>query len=242
MRLSAKSGSKARARTKKAASAAPAAALSTATGRGGRPSRQQAAQLGERILSAATHLFLSHGYGATSIEAIARRARISKRTFYHRFPDKPALFVAVVHRIIDRLRSPADVERLVGDLPEVLRRLARFILGAALLPQALALNRMLVAESARFPKLAAVVTERGVTDEAIRIIAGILEREIRAGNLALDNPTFAAQQFLYMIIALPQRRAMGFGAPMTGAEIDAWARDVVNLFLNGCRGRLRAGR
>jgi AcrR family transcriptional regulator len=187
-------------------------------------------------------LFLAHGYGATSIEAVARRARISKRTFYHRFPDKPALFVAVVHRIIDRLRSPADVERLVGDLPEVLQRLARFILRAALLPQALALNRMLVAESARFPKLAAVVTERGVTDEAIRVIAGILEREIRAGNLALDNPTFAAQQFLYMIIALPQRRAMGFGAPMTPTELDAWAGDVVNLFLNGCRGGVRAAR
>ena len=99
---------------------------------------------------------------------------------------------------------------------------------------------MVVAESARFPKLAAIVTERGVTEEAIRFMAGVLDREARAGNLALDNPTFAARQFLYMIIALPQRRAMGFGAPMTSAEIDAWARDVVNLFLNGCRGWVRA--
>ena len=238
MRRSARGGSTPRARTRKAIPYAAAAIPR----RGGRPSRQQAARLGERIVDAATHLFLSHGYGATSIEAVARRARISKRTFYHRFDDKPALFVAVVHRIIDRLRSPADVESLVGDLPEVLQRLARFILRAALLPQAIALNRMLVAESARFPKLAAVVTERGVTEEAIRVIAGILDREIRAGNLALDNPTFAAQQFLYMIIALPQRRAMGFGAPMTSAELDAWARDVVNLFLNGCRGWVRAKR
>jgi len=235
MRRSARGGSTPRARIRKAIPDAAAAVPR----RGGRPSRQQAARLGERILDAATHLFLSQGYGATSIDAVARRARISKRTFYHRFDDKPALFVAVVHRIIDRLRSPADVERLVGDLQEVLQRLARFILRAALLPQAVALNRMLVAESARFPKLAAVVTERGVTDEAIRFIAGILEREIRAGNLALDNPAFAAQELLYMIIALPQRRAMGFGAPMMPAELDAWARDVVNLFLNGCRGWVR---
>ena len=238
MRRSARGGSTPRARSRKAIPDAAAAVPR----RGGRPSRQQAARLGERILDAATHLFLSQGYGATSIDAVARRARVSKRTFYHRFPDKPELFVAVVHRIIDRLRSPGDVELLVGDLPEVLQRLARFILRAALLPQAVALNRMLVAESARFPKLAAVVTERGVTDEAIRFIAGILEREIRAGSLALDNPTFAARQFLYMIIALPQRRAMGFGAPLTSAEIDAWARDVVNLFLNGCRGGVRANR
>jgi hypothetical protein len=27
---------------------------------------------------------------------------------------------------------------------------------------------------------------------------------------------------------------------MASAEIDAWAGDVVNLFLNGCRGWLRA--
>ena len=208
--------------------------------RGGRPSRKQAEQLGERILDAAAHLFLSDGYGATSIEAVARRARISKRTFYHRFEDKPALFVAVVHRIIDRLRPPADVPLLEGDLQEILQRLAGLIVHAAVSAQAIALHRMIVAESARFPNLAAVVNERGVTEEAIRFIAGILDREARAGNLALDNPTFAAEQFLYMVIALPQRRAMGFGVPMTPVELDAWARDVVNLFLNGCHGWVRA--
>ena len=218
----------------------PARRAKTIPGPGGRPWREQAARLGERILDAATHLFLSLGYGATSIEAVARRARVSKRTFYYRFRDKPALFVAVVHRIIDRLRPPADFPLLEGDLEEILRRLAGLILRAALSPQAIALNRMIVAESGRFPKLAAIVTERGVTEEAIRFIAGVLDREAHAGNLALDNPTFAAQQFLYMIIALPQRRAMGFGAPMTSAEIDAWALGVVNLFLNGCRGWVRA--
>src|SRR5215831_18563610 len=124
-------------------------------GRGGRPSQAEAQRLGERILDVATDLFMSHGYGATSIEAIARRARISKRTFYYRFRDKPELFVAVVHRIIDRLRPPADLPLLEGSLEEILRRLAGLILHAALTPQAIALNRMLIAESAKFPKLAA---------------------------------------------------------------------------------------
>src|SRR6266581_2772628 len=180
MRRSAGGGStpRARPRTKRA----PADASATAPGRGGRPSRQQAARLGERILDAATHLFLSHGYGVTSIEAVARRARVSKRTFYHRFDDKPALFVAVVHRIIDGLRPPADLPLLEGDLEEILRRLAGLILRAALSPQAIALHRMIVAESARFPKLAAIVTERGVTEEAIRFMAGVLEGEARAGK------------------------------------------------------------
>src|SRR5215831_6894669 len=209
--------------------------------RGGRPSLADAQRLGERILSVATDLFLSHGYGSTSIEAIARRARISKRTFYHRFPDKPALFVAVVHRIVDRLRPPPDLPLLEGNIRQILERLAGLILRAALSPQAVALNRMIIGESARFPKVAAVVTARGVTGEAVRFIAGILEREAHAGNLALDDATFAAQQFLYMVISLPQRRAMGLGVPMSATEIEAWPRDVVALFLNGCRSRRSPG-
>lgn len=208
-------------------------------GRGGRPSLPEAERLGERILDAATDLFFSHGYGSTSIEAIARRAGISKRTFYHRFADKPALFVAVVHRIIDRLRPSPDLPLLEGNVREILERLARLILRAALVPQAVALHRMIIGESARFPKLAALVTARGVTGEAIRFIAELLEREARAGNLVLDNPTFAAGQFLYMVIALPQRRAMGLGVPMTPAEIEAWPRQVVALFLNGVARRGR---
>lgn len=198
-------------------------------------------QLGEKILDAATDLFLTHGYGATSIEAIAQRARISKRTLYHRFEDKPALFGAVVHRIIDRLRPPADVRLLDGANPqEILQRLAGIILRAALSPQAIALHRLIVAESVRFPKLAAVVAQQGATEEAVKLIAGFLEREARAGNLSLDNPSFAAQQFLYMVVALPQRRALGLGPPMTPGEVNGWAHDVVNLFLNGCRGWARA--
>jgi len=208
--------------------------------RGGRPSRTQSEKIRERILDAATHLFLTLGYGATSIEAVAQRARISKRTFYHRFDDKAALFAAVVHCIIDRVRPPADVALIDGaNLQEVLQRLAGIILRGALADQAIALHRVVVGESARFPDLATVVAGE-VTAEGLRLIAGVLEREARAGNLKLNKPTFAAEQFLHMVIGVPQRRAMGFGAPMTAVELDAWARDAVNLFLNGCRGWTRS--
>ena len=209
--------------------------------RGGRPSKADAEQLAHRIVDAATELFFTLGYGATSIEAVAQRARISKRTFYHRFENKAALFSAVVHRTVERLRPPADVPLLRGaNLPEILRGLAKLILGAALSPPAIALHRLIVAESGRFPDLAAVVARQDASEEAIELIARVLEREAHVGNLTLDNSTFAAQQFLHMVIALPQRRAMGLGMQMTSAEVDAWARDVVNLFLNGCRGWERA--
>jgi len=204
--------------------------------RGGRPSREQAALLGDRILDVATDLFLAEGYGATSIEAVAQRARISKRTFYHRFPDKAALFDAVLRRIIQGIRPPPDVPLFEGsDLSEVLRRLARLAVHASVAPMALALSRLILTEAHRFPELAAIAVREGSRGEAIKQITVILEREARAGRLAIDHPEFAAEQFLSLLMTVPQRRALGLGAPMTRAELDDWADDCVNLFLNGCR-------
>ena len=203
--------------------------------RGGRPSREASEQLGELILDAATELFLSHGFGATSIEAVARRVRISKRTFYHRFSGKQALFAAVVHRIIKRLRPAAGIPLVAaGELRANLERLATLILRAALSPQAIALHRLIVGESARFPELAKVLAREGAAEEAITLIAGILECEAKAGRIELDDIGFAARQFLQMVIALPQRRAMGLGAPMSARELAVWPQKVTALFLDGC--------
>src|SRR5208283_3223907 len=145
---------------------------------GGRPSRAAALQLPDRILEVATELFLSEGYGSTSIEAVARRAGISKRTFYDRFDDKSVLFAAVVHRIIEQIRPPAELPLLAGaDLPSVLLRLAGLILRAALSPQGIALRRLIIAESVRFPELALAVENDSGNEEATSLIGGLLERE-----------------------------------------------------------------
>jgi TetR/AcrR family transcriptional regulator, mexJK operon transcriptional repressor len=205
--------------------------------RGGRPSRLAAIELRERILSVATDLFLTQGYGLTTIEAVARRAGISKRTFYHRFEDKTALFAAVMHRIVEQMRPPPDVPLLEGaTLHEVLQRLARLILHAALSPPAIAMHRLIIAESARFPELVSTVSEQGGTQEATALISGLLAREFDKAALPPEAREFAAEQFLQMVVGLPQRRAMGFGSPLTAPEIDAWVTHVVSLFLRGCRG------
>ena len=119
------------------------------SGRGGRPSRADALRLRQRILETATELFLAQGYGSTTIEAVAARAGISKRTLYHRFDDKAALFTAVVHQIIEQIRPPAGVPLIEGTtVRDILRRLAAMILRAALSPPAIALHRLVMAESA----------------------------------------------------------------------------------------------
>ncbi len=193
--------------------------------------------LRERILESATQLFLAEGYGSTSIEAVATHAGVSKRTLYDRFDDKAALFAAVVHRIISSIRPPADVPLLAGaTLPDVLGRLARMILAAALSAPAIALHRLVQAESARFPELARAVEGDASTREALGLVGGLLERELRTARLAAPDREFAAAQFIFMVVTVPQRRAMGFGAPMSPVELDAWADRVVRLFLEGCRG------
>jgi hypothetical protein len=65
----------------------------------------------------------------------------------------------------------------------------------------------------------------------------MLDREARAGRLAIDRTEFAAEQFLQMVISQPQRLALVLGRSMTEGELDAWADDCVDLFLNGCRFR-----
>jgi AcrR family transcriptional regulator len=205
-------------------------------GRGGRPSRADALRLRQRILETATGLFLAEGYGSTTMEAVAARAGISKRTLYHRFDDKPALFTAVVHEIIAQIRPAAGVPLIEGaTVHDILRRLAAMMLRAALSPQAIALHRLVMAESARFPELVRAVHGDGSTREATTLIAGILAPELRDSKWGAEQRAFAAEQFIFMVVTVPQRRAMGYGKPMTAAELDLWAERVVGLFLNGCR-------
>src|SRR5262249_23241847 len=125
-----------------------------------------------------------------------------------------------------------------ASLEAILQRLARLILRAALSASALALQRVILAEATRFPELAAAVNQEGTRREAIRRIASLLEGEKLAGRLCIADSEFAAEQFLHMLVAGPQRRALGLGTPMTESELDAWALGVVDLFLNGCRGRM----
>jgi AcrR family transcriptional regulator len=202
--------------------------------KGGRPPAADALKLRDTILRVATELFLEHGYGATSIEAVAARAKISKRTFYDRFQDKAALFAAVVHGIIDHIRPPPDVPLLAGaSLPEILRRLAGLILNAALSPQAIALHRLVTGESSRFPELANAVENSGGQAEATALITGLLKQEMPKVQLSAADQVFVAQQFIYMVVTIPQRRAVGFGTPMSSRELDDWAEKVVTLFLEG---------
>jgi AcrR family transcriptional regulator len=78
---------------------------------GQKPSLRQAhtALTEQRILAAATELFLADGYLATTLEAVAQRAQVGARTVYVRFGTKAALFKRVVDVAIVGDAAPVDV-------------------------------------------------------------------------------------------------------------------------------------
>jgi TetR/AcrR family transcriptional regulator, mexJK operon transcriptional repressor len=235
----------------------------------GRPTAAGAAELAERILGVATRAFLADGYAATSIETIAASAGVAKRTLYARWRDKPALFRAVLERLMARWlatpepspmkrRTPGRhtsdhptpdhqmAQRAAAEHPvsaadrleDALVQTAGRVLAVALQPDALALHRLMIAESGRFPELAEMVRQTGAAAGMARI-AGLLAGEMVAGRLASLDPAIAAEQFLYLVLTGPQRRALGLAPPLDPADLEAWSRQAVTLFLNGCR--LRAG-
>jgi AcrR family transcriptional regulator len=69
----------------------------------------QIAQTEERIIAAATELFLENGYVPTTLEAVAKRAEVAARTVYVRFGTKASLFKRVVDVAIVGDTEPVGV-------------------------------------------------------------------------------------------------------------------------------------
>lgn len=76
----------------------------------------------QRILDAARFLVLKHGLKATTMEAIAREARIAKPTLYGYFPDKEAVFLAIVEELVADLL--AAFEAAIKGEGDVVSRIA----------------------------------------------------------------------------------------------------------------------
>jgi AcrR family transcriptional regulator len=72
---------------------------------GGRPTREQAAAMDDRILDGARAAFCKKGIANSSVEEIAVQLGVSKHTIYRRYPNKGALLEALVDRDISRFRD-----------------------------------------------------------------------------------------------------------------------------------------
>jgi AcrR family transcriptional regulator len=59
-----------------------------------------------QILDSALKLFSHKGYGATSVRDISEDAGLSKGNVYHHFPDKEAIFRALIDRYFEAMSQP----------------------------------------------------------------------------------------------------------------------------------------
>ena len=111
----------------------------------------------EQILQGAMRIFLHHGYATTSMDRVAAEAGVSKQTIYSHFQDKEGLFRALIERVtIRRLQAEyqSESELFQGEPVAVLFKLANSILRRIEDPEYIALIRLVIAESGRFPELA----------------------------------------------------------------------------------------
>jgi TetR/AcrR family transcriptional repressor of mexJK operon len=153
----------------------------------------------ESILAAAKRSFLAAGFGAVSMDTIAREAGVSKATVYAHFAGKEELFGAVIERECERYFARFSVSELdPRDVRASLMVLGRRFLELLLSPDALALHRIILAEVTRFPVLGDVFWRAGPERERVQIEA-FLKSAIASGTLTPADTRLAAEQFVALI-------------------------------------------
>jgi TetR/AcrR family transcriptional repressor of mexJK operon len=200
-----------------------------------RPERSRAL-----ILDAALEHFLAHGYLASTVEAIALEARVAKRTVYNLFPAKDELFRAVIRRATETsegfITEQVDVDTGGGEVGDEITALALSHARAVLAPRVIATRRLLIAESHRFPELAAEYFER-VPSAVMTAIAGRLERYNAVGSLAIPDARMAAEHFAYLVLGAALDRALFDPSVLTPDLIDRSAIAGAGVFLRAYQRR-----
>jgi AcrR family transcriptional regulator len=186
----------------------------------------------DRILAGAREVFFARGYAGASMAEIGKAAAVSKGTLYVHFPDKDALFAAVLASECETIRARHFVFDHDAPLAPTLRFLGIGFLRAILARDAMGLYRALVGEAHRQPALGEVFMRAGPRPGA-RALAALLRAADQRGELRIADAELAAHQFIHLCDAgLSQRAHMGEGLP-SDDEVARHVDAAVSLFLRG---------
>ncbi|MCF1593077.1 TetR/AcrR family transcriptional regulator [Streptomyces muensis] len=190
------------------------------------------------ILTAARELFLADGFDRTSVDAVAARAAVSKRTVYDYFGDKRTLLQAVVdgvgqslittiRRILDdTLTEPTEAADLEDVLVTFSMRIATDMLGSA---EYATLQRLVRAQAGLGEG-----GENSMADTPDEALAERFAAFAEAGLLDVPDARLAADQFIALTFNVALNR---FGS--ANAAEDPRVRP---LLVEGVRTFLRAYR
>ena len=121
------------------------------------PDRDLSTDKREAILAGAMQEFLEHGYAGARVDRLVKAAGVSKATVYRHFPDKEALFVALIQKMAAR-KELFRQQNFHPDQQEPAEFLKQYALGmmenVVEDPQILTFLRIILGESGRFPQLA----------------------------------------------------------------------------------------
>jgi TetR/AcrR family transcriptional regulator, mexJK operon transcriptional repressor len=186
----------------------------------------------ESILDAATRTFLAAGFGAVSMDRIAREAGVSKATVYAHFAGKEDLFGAMIGRVCERRFGAFPATELdPADMRGSLTTLGRRFLELLLSPEAIGLHRIIIGEVARFPQLGEVFWRAG-PERNYRQIEAFMRGAAECGALDLGDPRRAAEQFVGLVRGEMQlRHLLKLESEAPAAAIDAAVAAAVDTFL-----------
>jgi TetR/AcrR family transcriptional regulator, mexJK operon transcriptional repressor len=186
----------------------------------------------EAILDAATGLFYERGIAATTMEAVAERAGVSKMTVYSRFPDKPALLEAAFERNINSVQLPELADR--ADLPASIEALIAFgerLVGFLTRPEILKGGRLMAVSARDHPALAAAFYAAGPATMLARV-ANFLRSLNARGLLSIDDPELSAEQMIAAWLGMNQLKLnLGVAGPPSPDEISRNVRRATQIFL-----------
>ncbi|MBO9489532.1 TetR/AcrR family transcriptional regulator [Endozoicomonas sp. G2_1] len=152
------------------------------------------------ILNAAQDEFNEKGYAGVSMDAIAKRAEVSKRTVYNHFPSKEALFQAIVKQLCDSFSEAANVVYQPGlTLEQQLMEIATKELELLQSDKFRNLNRIILGEFIRSPELAAQTLEQ--FDHQENSFTVWIKAAIEDGRIQQVDPDYAGHQFMGLIKA-----------------------------------------
>ena len=153
------------------------------------------------ILAAALAEFVEHGFAATKLEDVARRAGITKGTLYLYFESKEALFKAVVRETIVPLLAAAErmVDDHAGSPEQLLRRLVLQWWESLDAAQLAGIPKLVVSEAANFPELAQFWFDE-VVQRGRQIFAGVVRRGIEDGAFREVDVDLAVRTILAPVL------------------------------------------
>lgn len=147
----------------------------------------------EAIVSAATRLFLQRGFVETGMESVAELASVGIKTVYRHFDNKEQLFEAVLLEACrtERIGNPQGV--FSGPIDDVLLEASQTYLAMVLSAHEIGLWRLAVAESARVPRLAELVS-KSLLDDRERYLARYFRECQSRGELASGDASRMARE------------------------------------------------